>query len=285
MTDHLNNSPTAPRTEELVATIQGLLATWESAEQSVRLDRDQIGRLASSVSLGMHAHRVAAAVMACYRAGLWVEAIPLARSCYETALRCQWLRAIEDADLSLFAEHDRQAIDLLRSMVDGRWITDSEDISEIARREAERATRSDASGSPSVFQMCMDLREAGHSAYALYRALSSYSHPGVTVVDLHNGRDVDGEWSGCFIQETTTARGGADGAVARLRLPGLGWASNRRLRQFAPASSTTADDRLVARNPRTPHHQRRRVATSSQSKVPMTSVESPAFSWGAAANC
>jgi hypothetical protein len=201
MTDHLNNSPTAPRTEELVATIQGLLATWESAEQSVRLDRDQIGRLASSVSLGMHAHRVAAAVMACYRAGLWVEAIPLARSCYETALRCQWLRAIEDADLSLFAEHDRQAIDLLRSMVDGRWITDSEDISEIARREAERATRSDASGSPSVFQMCMDLREAGHSAYALYRALSSYSHPGVTVVDLHIGRDVDGEWSGCFTQE------------------------------------------------------------------------------------
>jgi len=160
----------------------------------VRHRRAEADRLGFVVALAHHVHRLADAYLGLVAKGMHFEALGLARACYETALRCQWMAVVEDAPEALLNEHERQRTALLKSSELGGWITDPDLLTELAKAGAEAYEV--ASNARSVEQMCEDLEGAGMSAYVLYRAMSSNCHPSAALADAYLDVDAAGTWIG-----------------------------------------------------------------------------------------
>lgn len=114
-----------------------------------------------------------------------LEATPIVRSGYETALQSQWLYLVEnDAACALANEHGR----LRRAMKNDAsesgsayLMTMADEIADADWQDLPTDSREQAK---SMSAMLKDL-EAGNELYVYYRLMSEYCHPSMTIVDQY----------------------------------------------------------------------------------------------------
>lgn len=184
-------------TAELRRLADDLILAWndeghptEMSQPRVRSGRPimttDVARMESVVGLARHVHETARAILLLIDSGQANAAVPLVRLVYECALTATWLVQSEDHDgvKAFMHEYTRQQTNL-KSVL-------KRSIVEIFRQGADDVadTNMDAHlGSTDNARrfdlICEDLAPGGADAYLYYKALSSYSHAGVRVVDLY----------------------------------------------------------------------------------------------------
>lgn len=176
---------------ELFTIAERLLAGWAETNRpgSVQLKRKNLNANIAVMALAGHAHRIGMVALRLLREGLVVEATPLVRQCYEIAVTCLWLVHVPDAVVSLVGEHARQRRATVRTLRDIDRPLEQEVADRIEHTLPDDWTIFDESpsrGSGQNFQQrCNDLEPGGAGAYAIYRALSQFSHASGSVMDFY----------------------------------------------------------------------------------------------------
>lgn len=135
-----------------------------------------------------HAHYIGEVALDLLDDGLTLAAFPLVRSCFEAAVRAQWVAQTQDGYLALQNEAIRQRTAFVRTL--------ERAASDIFRNAAPNlaptlASVGEADASARSFSdICDDLNPGGADAYTFYRRMSTMTHPSVEVA-LHYLRPVD----------------------------------------------------------------------------------------------
>lgn len=165
--------------EELLTVARGLVTGWDEALG--RLDQDPRKDPENTLvvfGLAAHVHRLAEAYLLLYAQGMTLEAMPLLRGAFETALTCAWVDALP----ALTDEAHRQWVALTATLSGPRWPVD-EETREAWRAVAHEPATTSSSGAARHFQrLCEDLVQAGDQAYGLYRIVSAEVHPTLGVI-------------------------------------------------------------------------------------------------------
>lgn len=172
--------------DELITLGRELIEAVEERDHPLTARTDRMVNLAHVplvAGLAHHTLRLGAIVFDLYEQNLRLEAMPLVRSVYETAITAAWLSQSREA-VGAFANEDvrqrkalsgsmaKAASDVFREGADQvAHITDSE-IETIAQPQAR-----------SLEHRCRALAPAGDHAYAIYRAMSALVHPSSTLAD------------------------------------------------------------------------------------------------------
>ena len=164
-----------------------LLATWEHRGDSplvgTRRRSFTQSQLAVVHGLVAHTHYMAGPALDLLDAGRVLAALPLVRSCYESAITAQWAAQSRDGYTAFMNEDIRQRRNHVRAM--------SEAASTVFREAASTIHGADFEDFPTTAsartfdKVCDDLDPGGHDAYVTYRMQSHLTHPSVIVVDQY----------------------------------------------------------------------------------------------------
>lgn len=176
--------------ESLGATIDELREAWalgiQGGHRSNHRDGDNAPlRIGLMVAHGAHVHRLAASVRLLVENGLAFESVALVREAYETAITTSWIGQNPIASRAMVNDYvnkrrvlrDEFASTANRVFKDGAAGVVVEDHLVRPTVQDQRAKR--------LQTLCGDFEPAGNDLYAVYRWLSSYSHPGVKVADRY----------------------------------------------------------------------------------------------------
>jgi hypothetical protein len=167
---------------ELLDLAESLLEGW-AAPVNMLGDRSKQPEATLVVwGLAAHVHRLARAYVVLYRQGMVLEAMPLLRAAFETALTCAWANEMPDALPSLGNEQHRRWTALVKELSGPRWPVDDETRAAWRAVTHEPASTSSDGSARHFERLCHDLVQAGDQAYGLYRIMSSETHPTMTVV-------------------------------------------------------------------------------------------------------
>jgi len=186
-----------PTTPELRQLVDDLISAWDSeghptemsqprARSGKPITMSDVARMEAVVGLARHVHETARAIRLLIDSGHANAAVPLVRLVYECALTATWLVQSENDDgvKAFMHEYTRQQTNLqsvLKRSIVEIFREGADDVADTNMDaylgSADNARRFDL--------ICEDLAPGGTDAYLYYKALSSYSHAGVRVVDLY----------------------------------------------------------------------------------------------------
>lgn len=188
----MTTEPTALTSAELAELAQSLIVSWCQVTHLTlpRGDRD-IARAGTTHALTAHVHRLAEVALDLLNRGLVIEAMPLVRSCYESALTAHWLVQVPGAPVALANEHVRNRRNLIRTLSKS-----SPFLQRLGTRFEEEDPLPEDGPVPTVSarrfdQLCNDLTPGGADAYAHYRLMSSMVHPTPFLIDFYTSSDAD----------------------------------------------------------------------------------------------
>jgi hypothetical protein len=163
-----------------------LLAGWEAAPEHMRGDRRKNPEVTLAVfGLAAHVHRLARAALLLIDQEMVLEALPLVRSAFETALTCAWINEQPDALPALRNKEDRQWSALVDTLSRPAWRTDDETKARWAALSHEPESTSSNQPIRYFKQLCDDLLQAGDQAYGLYRIMSASVHPTINLISRY----------------------------------------------------------------------------------------------------
>lgn len=136
------------------------------------------------LALTSHAINLADAALTLIESGRPVEAAALLRQVIETAWTAVWVEAYgSTAARALIHEQARNSLNTVQAFVKAGTSATDEEVAEL--NAALDGLGNAASPSGRTFEArCEDI-EGGKRVYAMYRALSQYSHASVVTVDLY----------------------------------------------------------------------------------------------------
>jgi hypothetical protein len=184
--------PIALAPADLTKLAQSLIASWRRGTHLTLLRSDHdIARAGTTHGLAAHVHRLAEVALDLLNRGLIIEAMPLVRSCYESALTAHWLVQVPGAPVALANEHVRNRRNLIKTLAGsspflqslGARFQEDEPLPEEGPVPTVSARRFD--------ELCNDLTPGGADAYAHYRLMSSMVHPTVFLIDFYTREDAD----------------------------------------------------------------------------------------------
>jgi hypothetical protein len=171
------------RGAELRAVVDQLLIGWEAAPERMRGDRRKNPETTLAVfGFAAHVHRLARAALLLIDQEMVLEALPLVRSAFETALTCAWINEQPDALPALRNKEYRQWSALVDTLSRPAWRTDDETKAQWAALAHEPESTSSNQPVRYFKQLSDDLVQAGDQAYGLYRILSANVHPTIGVI-------------------------------------------------------------------------------------------------------
>lgn len=156
---------------------------WGKGQElhSGHLAQNSLGVVAG---LAVHVDKLAEQGFNLIEQGEWLVAMPIVRSAYECAIRAQWINQVPDGGDGFFAEDSRQVRNYAKTLSQATSATMRDAAGKISHRIVEeygdpfqQARRFDLA--------CSDLEPGGADAYAIYRAMSHFSHPSVLLVDQY----------------------------------------------------------------------------------------------------
>lgn len=192
-------------TSELRQLADDLISAWDDEGHPTEMSQPRgrsgktittsdVARMESVVGLARHVHETARAIRLLIDSGHANAAVPLVRLVYECALTATWLVQSENHDgvKAFMHEYTRQQTNLksvLKRSIVETFRAGADDVADTNMDahlgSADNARRFDL--------VCEDLAPGGTDAYLYYKALSSYSHAGVRVVDLYFSAPAPGE--------------------------------------------------------------------------------------------
>ncbi len=172
---------------ESSAVARALIAAWHETSNTplVGTRKRQINQqqLAVAHGLAAHVHYLAGPALDLLDQGLVLAALPLVRSCFESAITAQWVVQTEDGVQAFVNEDVRQRRSHVRTL--------EKAMSEVFRDAAPGIERQlidplETDATARGFQhLCDDLHPVGADGYATFRMLSQFSHASVVVVDCY----------------------------------------------------------------------------------------------------
>lgn len=180
--------------DEIRPLLDSLLELWTREPGGVTTKSESSEHLPVVFGLAAHAHRLAAAALRLYDGGLPFEAVPLIRTAYETALTAMWVAQVDDALPALLNKELKQRRKLAANLSRARWSLTPEDIARIGRDGYDLRETTSNGVAGSFEQLCRDLTPGGIEAYGLYRFMSAYTHPTVSVIDEYLVQREEGAW-------------------------------------------------------------------------------------------
>lgn len=167
-----------------------LVNGWTSRRASEANLRDglRLTQFIGVFGVSAHCHRLAVAAVALFERGLHLESLPTIRSLYEHAITAAWMSEYPDAALAFVNAGERNRRKAIRTATQAGWgkhvskpAGASPDLEPIASPMDPVASKFE--------QICDHLTPGGVSAYAVYRMLCAYSHPGPMLVDEYIEED------------------------------------------------------------------------------------------------
>ncbi|MFF3224059.1 hypothetical protein ACFYV7_14800 [Nocardia suismassiliense] len=176
---HLNTS------RSLIRNFDALLIAEDELRIRVR-DRDAFIKAGVVLAFAVHTHRLGEMVLDLVeRDTSMVLVLPSVRACYETALTSHWIAQSADAAVALFNEEIRQRRNLAKTLRSASSPAMAGFADHIAHTDLPDALTSSSAQAKSVERMLQDFGSVGTDAYAYYRLLSGYSHPGGSLADQY----------------------------------------------------------------------------------------------------
>ncbi|MGZ0712298.1 DUF6988 family protein (plasmid) [Coraliomargarita sp. W4R53] len=158
------------------------------------ITKSDVARMESVVGLARHVHETARAIRLLVDSDHANAAVPLVRLVYECALTATWLVQSENHDgvKAFMHEYTRQQTNLQSVLKRSIVEIFSEGADDVAETNMD-AHLGSADNARRFDLICEDLAPGGTDAYLYYKALSSYSHAGVRVVDLYFSAPAPGD--------------------------------------------------------------------------------------------
>lgn len=186
--------------EGLKAVIRDLLDGWSTEAGSVDLGqrnrRPDPGRFVAIHSLAAHVHRLGGAALMLSDAERPLEAMPLVRLAFESAITAMWLAQNEEGGRAFVNEFGRQQRAMRQALLKSSNPTFASGGNDLPYVDASDLHSNSDVQARAFQQMCEDFN-GGTDLYIYYRLMSSYSHPGVRLVEEYivptdDGDDVKG---------------------------------------------------------------------------------------------
>jgi hypothetical protein len=189
-----------PTVDYLVALIGDLQATWRSRTSlEVRIEDDTtLTRFGVAYGLTAHVHRIAAVAVPLLADGVVLEAVPLVRMAYETALTAVWCVQIQGAPIALANKHVRQRKAPIRTLGESRSLAA---IAAKMREEQPLPARDEETADDRFEGICMALEPGGQDAYAHFRLMSSMAHPSAFLCDFYLADDATVPFTGYRLRD------------------------------------------------------------------------------------
>ncbi|WP_125782370.1 DUF5677 domain-containing protein [Amycolatopsis sp. WAC 01375] len=173
-----------------------LIALWKTRRDREtrfreRGERPNLIKFCSVHGLVAHAYRVGEHTLSMYESGLVMEALPLMRTTYESALMAHWIAQNRDGAEALAnrAISNRRAVALTLERAKSAVLrAGAKGLLDIDKTLLETSSSSQAK----YFEkLCEDLEPGGADAYTYYRLMCWYTHPSAHIVDsyIHLGED------------------------------------------------------------------------------------------------
>lgn len=164
--------------------IGDLIGEWRDiVDITARASEFDAAKAATVYGYTAHCHRLAPIALDLLEYRLVIEAQPLVRAVFETAVHAMWIAQVPDAMPAALREEWRQRKNILVTLNDAPTFRDH-DLSKVDRLDGWG--QQTVTGSARRFdEVCNDLDLAGADAYANYRLLSAFCHPSVLLADLY----------------------------------------------------------------------------------------------------
>lgn len=171
---------------ELRAMARDLIASWDERPGQVTFNARREPASFTVLAFANHVHRLAPRIVDLLEDGLLLEATPLLRLAYETSITAQWLWLFPDAIAAFANEGMRQRRAVAETLRKTTFASATEMAAAVTKDlpDDRVPSNSDPAGKH-FYQRCLDMKEAGEDAYALYRLLSQYSHPSMYLSDFY----------------------------------------------------------------------------------------------------
>ncbi|SMC85563.1 DUF5677 domain-containing protein [Lentzea albidocapillata] len=163
-----------------------LLDRWEENDQGFSGRKGvSTPQALGTFALAAHTHRLARSVLALRDLEMYLESVPLTREAFQFALTAQWIAQYQPAVSGFINESSRQHNATIKTILETGWkgAADSEDSRQLGTPARGKSFTDQSARNFS--QLCDDLQPGGTEAYAIYRIMSSYTHPGYRVVDQY----------------------------------------------------------------------------------------------------
>ncbi|GAA3629359.1 hypothetical protein C8D88_1011863 [Lentzea atacamensis] len=171
---------------ELERILEQLLDQWEKNDQAFSGRKGvSTPQAVGVIALAAHTHRLARGVLKLREAAMHLESLPLTREAFQFALTAQWIAQYAPAVSGFINESSRQHNATIKTINETGWkaAADNEDARQLDTPTREKSFVDQSARNFS--QLCEDLNPGGTEAYAIYRIMSSYTHPGYRVVDQY----------------------------------------------------------------------------------------------------
>ncbi|MER6792132.1 DUF5677 domain-containing protein [Amycolatopsis mediterranei] len=169
---------------------QDLIALWKTRKDSEMRYRDRrtnpgLMKFLSVHGLVAHTYRVGEQALTMCTSGATLEAMPLIRMSYESALTSHWIaQNIDGAEALLNRDvHSREIA--IRTLLNARSEVLRSGAQDFPAADAELLRTSSKAQARNFEQLCRDLEPGGVDAYAYYRLMSWYSHPSSRIIDSY----------------------------------------------------------------------------------------------------
>jgi hypothetical protein len=191
----------------LVEVARGLMDGWErfataSPEFTFgqRDRRPDEGRFISVYGLAAHVHRIGEPALRMLADDLTLEAIPLVRLMYESALTSVWLAQNEEGARAFMNKEmaSRKAIAETLGKAEAAWMRRS--ASSIPGIDDPKFDSGSDAQARYFERLCDDLTPGGADAYVNYRLLSRLSHASPQLLDRYTYGGPDGDFEGLRVE-------------------------------------------------------------------------------------
>lgn len=172
-------------TGELIETGRDLLAHLGDEAESLRVKVARMVDLSHPAlvfGLAQHTLRLGRVVLDLYEQGLRLEAMPLVRVAFESAITASWMADSREATHAFHNEEFRQRRNLANTMARSANEVFVEGAKEFKYLDAEDLETAANPQARNFERLCESL-VGGRSAYGIYRAMSAYTHPSVMLAD------------------------------------------------------------------------------------------------------
>ena len=242
--------PLVTDVEGLIDIAGDLIDSWErfvtaSDEFTFgqREKRPDEGRFISVYGLAAHVHSIAQPAFQLLTDGLVLEACPLVRLMYESALSSVWLAQNEDGARAFMNKEirARKAIADTLAKASAPWLRERADqfpgISDPAFDSGSDAQAKNFEA------LCDDLTPGGADAYINYRLLSRLSHASPQVLDRYTYAGPDGDFAG--LRRDADRERESPGLITFLACASLVWAGAA-VDYIDPSRTRRSDTRRAA---------------------------------------
>lgn len=161
-----------------------------------RQHRPSEGRFGVVFALAAHLHQLAPIALDLLERDAVLEATPLVRLMYESALKAVWMQQHEHAWVSFIREEARTREAIQKTLARGKpaWMKNGADgFPGIDLPDWDPGSDAQARN---FERLCDDLAPGGAEAYVIYRLLSRLSHPSAHLADRYSWANDNGEWQG-----------------------------------------------------------------------------------------